>query len=339
MQQGTATPGSIQMHWADRGDGSNVGTARLGVVGFPARHSLSPRLHNRAFAHLGMDAVYVALEVRPEGLADAIRGAHALGFRGLNITMPHKEAAFALAARASPLARRCSSANTLSWDPDGALVAETTDGPAIRFALAARGVGPVAPGVGDACLIIGAGGAARAAAYSLAEHGLRISVTARHLAAAERLVEDVAHRSPESRAVPWEARAEAVRDVRVLVQATPLGGSLHPGADPLGKDAERYAQDGSVLVEMAYGDHPTPLEERFREAGLAVIDGREILARQAALSWKAWFGIEGPLAVMEAALRGAGPTGRPSGPDAREEEIEAGAPEPEGEVPRQGGWR
>lgn len=275
-------------------------TALLGVLGFPARHSLSPRLHNRAFQHLAMDAVYLPLEVPPAGLSEALRGARSLGFRGLNVTMPHKEAVFALAEGPSARARACGSANTLAWDDAGHLVADSTDGPAIWAALGARGVEsgesrlPVA-------LLLGAGGAARAAAFALAERGFVIRICARHRDRSADLAQALAGQGLTGEVVPWSERDAACGDARVVVQATPLGGALRPKASPLGEEAA-WRDDG-VLVEMAYGEGPTPLETRVRNDGHAVIDGREVLARQAALSWELWFGVPGPLAVMEEALR------------------------------------
>jgi len=272
-------------------------TVLLGVLGFPARHSLSPRLHARAFAHLGMRAVYLPLEVPPERLEDALAGARALRFRGLNVTMPHKEAVFRLADTVSAAAGRCRSANTLTWDPAGRLLADSTDGPAVWQALAARG----AATPGEAALVLGAGGAARAAAFALGEGGMRVTICARHAQRAQELALELRAQGLEAAVEAWSARGAVAGRVRVVVQATPLGGPLHPRTHALGPDAA--LREDAWVVEMAYGALPTPLETWARALGRGVIDGREILARQAALSWRLWFGVEGPLAVMEAALR------------------------------------
>uniref|UniRef100_UPI0038CC14C0 shikimate dehydrogenase family protein n=1 Tax=Anaeromyxobacter terrae TaxID=2925406 RepID=UPI0038CC14C0 len=140
-------------------------TALYGVVGQPVRHSRSPELHAAAFEHLGVDAVYVALPVPPERLEEAIRGAHALGFQGLNVTVPHKRTVVALCEAVDPVAREVGAVNTLRRTERG-WEGFNTDAAACLMLLGEEGLRP-----GARALLAGAGGAARAAAWALVRAG------------------------------------------------------------------------------------------------------------------------------------------------------------------------
>uniref|UniRef100_UPI0035A81ABE shikimate dehydrogenase family protein n=5 Tax=Anaeromyxobacter TaxID=161492 RepID=UPI0035A81ABE len=140
-------------------------TALYGVVGQPVRHSRSPELQAAAFEHLGIDAVYVALPVAPERLEEALRGAHALGFQGLNVTVPHKRAAAALCEAVDPVAREVGAVNTLRRTERG-WEGFNTDAAACLMLLGEEGLRP-----GARALLAGAGGAARAAAWALVRAG------------------------------------------------------------------------------------------------------------------------------------------------------------------------
>ena len=186
------------------------GRTRLyGVVGHPGGHSLSPAMHNAAFAALGLDAAYVALPVPPGALPEALRGAHALGFQGLNVTVPHKPGAAALCRSLDETARLCGAANTLRR-AEGGWDGFNTDAPACREL--ARAAGAAA---GQRALVLGAGGAALACAWALAALGLEVRVAARRpeaaAAAAARLAAAFP-RGPAGAAVAWgEAGAEGAR--------------------------------------------------------------------------------------------------------------------------------
>ncbi|MGC8782131.1 MAG: shikimate dehydrogenase family protein, partial [Anaerolineae bacterium] len=164
-----------------------TGTTRLvGVMGWPVAHSLSPAMHNAAFAALGLDWAYVPLAVPPERLAEAVRGLRALGFAGSNATVPHKPALVPLMDELTPIAAAIGSVNTVIVRPDGSLLGDSTDGYGFLTDLRAHGVEIGATGCRRA-LVIGAGGAARAVVFALAEAGAAVAIINRTIASAEEL--------------------------------------------------------------------------------------------------------------------------------------------------------
>jgi len=203
-----------------------------GVVGFPVRHSLSPRLQNAAYAAMGLDWCYLAFEVPPGSLGRAIAGAAALGLRGLSVTMPHKDAAARLATRHSRQVRRLGAANTLVFEP-GAIRAETCDGDGLLDDLReGAGFDPH----GRRCGVIGAGGAGRATVLALAEAGaaeiIVVNRTATRAWKSVTLAPRVAH----------VGRPEELKGMDLVVQATPTG---MPGTDAKAPEAGPILTDPS----------------------------------------------------------------------------------------------
>jgi len=270
------------------------GTTRLlGVIGDPVSHSRSPRMQNAALRALGIDWAYVPLPVRADELEAALRGLRAVGFVGVNVTVPHKEAVARLVDELRPVAEASGSVNTVVFADDGRLIGDSTDGPAIAAAIASE--------VGEAytgdVLVLGAGGSARAAAAALAQEGCAVRIHARRPEAAEALARDLAQ-TGDVRAV-----ADLPDPVGgVVVHCTPVGALVEPDAMPL--PATRL-MDVRVVVDLAYrGDAtPTPLITAAAEAGCAVVDGLEVLARQGARALEIWTGETAPLEVMLAAAR------------------------------------
>jgi shikimate dehydrogenase len=256
----------------------------LGVCGWPVAHSRSPQMHNAGLAAAGLDGWrYLRLPLPPELFAETVRALPAAGFRGVNVTIPHKQAALALADRASDAARAIGAANTLTF-ADGAIEADNTDAPGL---LAALGESPA----GRTALVLGAGGAGRAAAWALSTAGAA----------------DVAiwNRTPErARALAAELGARAVETVPVtdiVVNCTSVGlqepeatfKALPVGADELGA--------GSLVVDMVYRAGETRFLEAARTRGARVIDGLEILVAQGAASFERWTGMEAPREAMREA--------------------------------------
>jgi shikimate dehydrogenase len=262
---------------------------RLGVCGWPVAHSRSPAMHEAALAAVGLEGwSYQKLPIPPELFAETVRALPAAGFRGVNVTIPHKEAALALADAASVAAREIGAANTLSFERDGAIHADNTDAPGLIEALAAAGWDPA----GRAALVLGAGGAGRAAVWALARAG------------AARV--EVWNRTPErARALADELGAWAVgepREAEIVVNCTSVGladadatfKALPLQADSLGA--------GSCVVDMVYRDGGTRLLEAARTRGADVIDGLEILVAQGAASFERWTGRTAPRQAMRAAV-------------------------------------
>lgn len=273
-------------------------TRLFGLVGHPVSHSLSPAMQNAGFRAAGVDAVYAAFDVPGEGLSAALAGARALGFGGLNVTVPHKERALALAAEADPVAALAGAANTLvpvsaGWkafntDVEGLLSAIRED----------LGLDPA----GRRCLVLGAGGAARAAAVALLRAGAQeILVANRNEERAEGLVRELRGRCGSERValVALEAAPRRLGSEGLLVSATPLGLSAS-GRWPW--DVALFAP-GTAAFDLAYrAGGETPLVTQARARGLRAASGLSMLLHQGALSFALWTGKPAPLAAMRQGL-------------------------------------
>jgi shikimate dehydrogenase len=254
------------------------------VLGFPVRHSRSPAMMNAAFAELGLDWRYLALPVPPARFAETVRALPASGYRAANVTIPHKLAARDVADELSDAARAIGAVNTLSLQEDGRIAGDNTDAGGLLDAL-----GEPVPAT---ALVLGAGGAARAAVWALADAGARVTIWNRTASRASAL----------ARELGVEA-AERPGPAELLVNATSVG--LRPD-DTL--DALPLV-DARVVVELVYGDAPTPLARWAQERGARLVDGLEVLVRQGARSLALWTGREPPLdAMRRAVVQGASST-------------------------------
>ncbi|MET0801616.1 MAG: shikimate dehydrogenase [Actinomycetota bacterium] len=277
---------------ADRARGAPIGGAThvAGVIGWPVAHSLSPAIHNAAFDAAGLDWTYVPLPVAPGAMRAAADGLVALGFRGANVTMPHKTQSAALADELSEDARRLQAVNTFVVVGER-LHGHNTDAPGFdRFVRRDAGFDPA----GRSALVFGTGGAARAVALALAAGGLGLlSVAAREAARADDLVATVRDLSVEVEVVPFGEAEGLERDL--VVNATPLGsdGATAPPIPAL--------HEGVVVVDLLYYPAQTPLQVAARDAGADAFGGLGMLLHQAALSFELWTGGPAPLDVMSAA--------------------------------------
>jgi shikimate dehydrogenase len=267
----------------------NGGTRTLGVIGWPVVHSLSPAIHNAAFASLGLDWVYVPLPVHPGGLAPAVAALRDLGFAGANVTMPHKSEAAHLVDRRSEHAERLQAVNTIVVDERG-LTGHNTDAPGFeRFVRQDVGF----DATGRRVLLFGGGGAARACALALGRGGAAEIVVALRDPSRDGGVRRALDGLPAVvRSIPFDEAAGIEADL--LVNATPLGvsGEALP-VPPLGPD--------QVVIDLIYHPPVTPLLVRARDQGAAAFGGLGLLLEQAALSFEIWTGQVAPLEVMSAA--------------------------------------
>jgi shikimate dehydrogenase len=263
-------------------------TRYLGVAGWPVAHSRSPAMHNAALAAAGLEGWrYLRLPLPPELFAETVRALPALGFRGINVTIPHKEAALALADTASPAARAIGAANTLTFEPGGAIAADNTDAPGLIAALP-EGWEPA----GRSALVLGAGGAARAAAHALLEAGAAdVAVWNRTPERAVRLAAELG-----ARAVQRPGPAD------IVVNCTSVG--LHdPDATFKALPVEADSWDaGNLVVDMVYRSGGTRLLEAARTRGAGVVDGLEILIAQGAASFERWTGMTADRQAMREAV-------------------------------------
>jgi shikimate dehydrogenase len=232
------------------------------------------------------DWQYLALPLPPELFAETVRALPAAGFRGVNCTIPHKPAALALADDATPAARAIGAANTLTFEPGGAIVADNTDAPAVAELV--RGVLDPA---GRSALVLGAGGAARAAVWALVQAGAQVEVWGRTPARAEALAEAFGARYT---ATPGYAD--------IVVNATSVG--LDPNIDPFKAfplKADTF-EAGSCVIDMVYGSAETRFLQAARSQGARAIDGLEMLLAQGVASFERWTGMMAPRMAMRGAV-------------------------------------
>ena len=267
-------------------------TRSVGVLGWPVEHSLSPAIHNAAFAALGLDWVYVPLPVAPAELPAALRGLGALGFAGANVTMPHKTRTAELIEDLSEDARLLRAANTIVVGPDG-LAGHNSD--AVGFERFLRDdVGFDASG--RSALLFGAGGGARACALAAARCGLAsLSVAVREASRAEDLLAALEGSATEVQVVGFDDASQV--EVDLIVNATPLG--IHGEELPLPP-----LPHGVVGIDLLYRPGVTPFQGAVRDAGGSAFGGLGLLLQQAAISFELWTGRSAPLPVMSAAALG-----------------------------------
>ena len=267
-------------------------TRKVGVIGWPIEHTLSPVIHNAAFVALGMDWVYVPLPVAAARLPAALDGLGALGFAGANVTMPHKTRAAELVPDLSHDARLLRAVNTIVVGTDG-LAGHNTDALGFeRFLREDTGFDPS----GRAALLFGAGGGARACALALSRGGLaELSVAVREPSRGEDLRATLEGSGTALRVVSIDDVSEVHADL--IVNATPLG--VHGERLPLPS-----LVPGVVGVDLLYRPSATPFQAEIREGGGSVFGGLGLLLHQAAISFELWTGQTPPLSVMSAAAVG-----------------------------------
>jgi shikimate dehydrogenase len=299
---------------------------RLGVIGWPVAHSRSPAMFEAAFRAYSMQGEwsYQRLPIPPPLLRETVRALGGAGFVGANVTIPHKRAALALSDSASPTARAIGAANTLSFDADGAIVAENTDAPGLIAALGQ-------PVEGVHALVLGAGGSSRAAVWALLDAGAQVSVWNRTPERARELARQLGARAVErpvradllvnctSVGLERERGRPSPTGVRMSgypsEPASPPGSNSQPessGAsssertetalNQLQLDADLLGEYSNV-VDLVYSNGDTPLIAAARRAGTRTVGGLEVLVAQGALSFELWTGREAP---CEAMRRGAG---------------------------------
>jgi len=258
------------------------GTTRLaGVIGWPVEHSRSPHMHNAAYAALGLDWAYVPLAVPPDRLADALRGLPALGFAGVNVTIPHKHPVAELCDELSDAARGAGSVNTVVVRDDDRLYGETTDGDGMLDAIGELPPGPA--------VVLGAGGAARSVVAALRDAGADVAVCARRREAAEALGVGV---------IDWPLSEPAA----LIVNSTPVAQRGDAAELPLDPSALSGTAVVCDLVYRADGTRTGLLAEAERR-GARTVDGLAVLVGQGARSFRMFTGVDAPVAVMDAAAR------------------------------------
>lgn len=271
-------------------------TRGLAVLGWPVGHSLSPVMHNAALRAQGHDLVYLALPVPPEQLADVVAALAAVEFVGANVTVPHKQTVVACCDHVTDEARLVGAVNTLSWTDDG-LVGHNTDTVGLERAL--RDVGHAD---GTSTVVLGTGGAARAAVVALARLGSPTVVVGRRPDAAVEVAEIAVETGGDARALALDDPdvAGVVADAGTVINATSLGLQGEPLPAPfMSLRVEQLAQD------LVYNPPNTPFLQAAGAAGARAEHGLRMLVHQAAAAYEGWTGTPAPVEVMTAAARSA----------------------------------
>jgi len=292
-RRATETPVSRNVDWP------SATTTLVATIGDPIRHSLSPLLHQVAFAAMGIDWVSVAFEVPAGAAARALTGMRALGIAGLSVTMPHKADVAGAVDELTPVARSLGAVNCVLREGD-LLIGDSTDGEGFLTALE-RATGFTA--TGKRCLVLGAGGAARAVVLALGEVG------AEEVVVVNRTKEKAEVAAQLAGAVGRTGSAADAVDADLVVQATPVGmvgsgevgsGEVGSGEDALIMDPE-LIQPGQIVADLVYHPEETRFLEEARRRGATTVNGLGMLVHQAALAVERWTGRPAPVEAMWAA--------------------------------------
>ncbi|MBS1002449.1 MULTISPECIES: shikimate dehydrogenase [Acetobacter] len=250
-----------------------------GVIGWPVEHSRSPLLHNYWLRRYGIDGAYVPLPVQPGQFELAVRGLQAAGFKGANVTIPHKEAAYALVDELDHSAKRAGAVNTLIFEKNGRIRGVSTDGSGFVASMKAAGHAPQGK-----ALLLGAGGAARSVAAALQDAGLHVAVTNRTEARSEALAQAL----PGLERVAWDEWESRLGAYDLLVNTTSLG--MEGGPDPLFCPSLAQASSSLIVADIVYVPLLTPLLAQAQKQGLKTAGGLGMLLHQARLGFREWFG-------------------------------------------------
>jgi shikimate dehydrogenase len=278
-------------------------SATYGILGWPVEHSRSPAMQNAAFRARGLDASYVCFSVHPDDVADAVRGLKALGVRGANVTVPHKEAVMRWLDDVTPEARAIGAVNTIVREIDR-LIGHNTDASGLTRSLDEADVDLE----NARAVVLGAGGAARATVVGLAARGVRqIVVAARRVEQAAQLTKELAAVCGGSKLevsdLSRDALARCFRDTTLLVQST--SATLANSSDSTDFAAQLSLDalpSDATVVDLVYKPRETTVLARAKERGLRTVDGLGMLLHQGALAFELWTHLPAPIEVMRHVL-------------------------------------
>lgn len=282
-------------------------TTLVGLIGWPVRHSLSPAMHNAAFAALELNWAYVPLPVPSDRVGAAVRGLRALGFRGANVTVPHKQAVMPFLDALTPAAQSIGAVNTIVVGVDGALLGDNTDAPGFAADLAAQGV-EIA---GRSVTMVGAGGAARAVLYALLQGGAaRVTILNRNVERARALAKEFAPLAPGCTldALRFPQSVQDCAGADLVINCTSLG--MSPSVEGLPWDADAPFMPGQVVYDLVYNPAQTRLLQMAAAQGAKAVGGLGMLVWQGALAFAQWTEYEAPVQIMRVAAEKPSTQGR-----------------------------
>lgn len=288
-------------------------TILVGLIGWPLGHSVSPAMHNAAFQALGLDGRYQALPVAPEQVGDLVRSLHARGFRGVNVTIPYKQAVMPLMDELSEAAQRIGAVNTIVVEPEGRLRGDNTDWLGFLHPLDERGFDLA----GKSVLLLGAGGAARAVVYALVQRNIaRLAISNRNLDRATELarravdlasslVIDNLHvsvgKSPFDSDLAQFTNLPLHPSPDLIVNTTPIG--MWPRIDESPWPVESSFPRSALVYDLVYRPEQSLFLSQAEVAGCPVQNGLDMLIVQGAVAFELWMGRKAPLQMMTAAAR------------------------------------
>jgi len=275
----------------------NGKTRVCAIIGDPVEHSLSPMMHNAAFKKLGLNLVYVAFTVTPTKLKTALLGAKSLGLRGLNVTMPHKNAVISHLDAVDSTAKSIGAVNTV-LNNQGKLIGYNTDGSGAMIALQENGVYPEEKKM----VLLGAGGAAKAIAYQAAQDVEELVILNRTPEKAKKLAEALKSFGAKVKGgtLSSEVLKQELPTTDILVNATSAG--MHPDVDSSPVPSDLLHSNLSVM-DIIYNPLATRLLKEAKSVGAKVVSGIEMLLYQGAVAFEIWTNCPAPVEVMrEAAL-------------------------------------
>ena len=276
-------------------------TQLLGVIGYPVEHSFSPLMHNAAIAHLNADYAYLPFPIHPDNLERAIAGFSAIGLKGFNITIPHKQSIMPLLDEISEVAQAIGAVNTV-WREGDRWHGTNTD--AVGFLAPLKALDRNWAEL--PAMVLGNGGAARAVVAACVQLGCpEVWVVGRSpdkLANFARSWSASSEISSHLRTVSWDELGDRLPEAGLVVNATPIG--MHPreNASPLGDGATGVMREGAIAYDLIYTPRPTQFLQQASAAGLTAIDGLEMLVQQGAAALEIWIDRPAPVDIMRQTL-------------------------------------
>ncbi|MBU9713375.1 shikimate dehydrogenase [Evansella tamaricis] len=262
----------------------------MGVIGFPISHSLSPEMHESAIKKLGLKMAYHAFLVQPEQLKQAIDGVRSLGFRGINVTIPHKVAVIPYLDEVDELAKEIGAVNTIV-NEDGKLKGYNTDGEGFVRSLIER-IGNIGE---KKVLAVGAGGASRAVSLAVAKHGVKeITITNRTVIKGEDLARNCS-RYTQSTSISLEDAARNLMEYDIIINTTSIGMKPEVENMPL---SLTNVKKGSLVCDLIYTPIKTKWLKEAEKSGADILNGVEMFVYQGALAFERWTGEKAPIATM-----------------------------------------
>ncbi|MGG6297655.1 shikimate dehydrogenase [Leptolyngbya sp. AN02str] len=275
-------------------------TKLLGVIGYPVEHSLSPMMHNAAIAQMGINYLYVPLPVKPENLADAMRGFEAIGLVGFNATIPHKQAIIPLLTSVSDLAQAVGAVNTVCRTEQGWMGTNTD---VQGFLAPLQGI--TRDWANAEVVVLGNGGAARAVVAGCAQLGVgHVHVVGRQLEKVQAF-QTSWHESPLKVAISahgWNAIDALLPNASLIVNTTPIGMYPHGNASPLSQHQLAKLSPGAIAYDLIYTPRPTQFLQDAQAVGAIALDGLEMLVQQGAAALELWTQQPAPVNIMRATL-------------------------------------